>query len=203
VNRWEELAAGCRACTACPELARSRRNVVVGVAPAALPIPAGLLPAGLLPAATRPSLVLVGEAPGAAEDATGLPFVGRAGQLLDDLLAAAGLNRSELAVLNTVKCRPPGNRAPARAELAACRGWLQAQLGVLGPALVVSLGLTATRWFLGPRTTLAAVRGAVHEAGGYRVLPTYHPSAALRFGPHGAPRALLGADLAAAAGMLR
>ena len=178
-----ELAAAARTCTACPELVAGRTSVVVGSTP---------------PAAR---LMLLGEAPGAHEDVTGLPFVGRSGQLLDELLSEVGGRREDLAVLNTVKCRPPGNRPPKPAETARCRGWVERQLALAAPELVVALGLSATRWFLGP-TTLAAVRGQVHDvavgAGVVRVLPTYHPSAAIRFGPRGEPRRLLREDLGTA-----
>ncbi len=173
------LAACARTCTACPELTATRTQVV----PAVVPVGARLL--------------LLGEAPGATEDVTGLPFVGRSGQLLDALLAEVGVARAEVAVLNTVQCRPPGNRPPSRTESATCRPWAERALELASPAVVVSLGLSATRWFLGP-TSLSAVRGRLHEVGRYRVLPTYHPSAALRGGPAGEPRRLLREDLALA-----
>ncbi|MGZ6792233.1 MAG: uracil-DNA glycosylase [Mycobacteriales bacterium] len=179
----DALAEEIRACTACPELAATRSTVVVGSGPA------------------DARLLVVGEAPGAEEDRTGLPFVGRSGQLLDRLLEGAGLPRAQVAVLNTVKCRPPGNRVPSRAETAACRPWTRAQLDALSPALVVTLGLSAAQWFLG-RTTLGAVRGRVHEVDGRRVLPTYHPAAALRGGPKGEPMRLLQEDLATAVSLL-
>jgi DNA polymerase len=150
---------------------------------------------GSVPPGAR--LLLVGEAPGAQEDASGLPFVGRSGQLLDQLLAEAGGSRADVAVLNTLKCRPPGNRPPRPAESARCRGWTARQLELAAPRVVVALGLSATRWFLGP-TSLAAVRGRVHDVDGRQVLPTYHPSAAIRFGPRGEPRRLLAEDLALA-----
>jgi uracil-DNA glycosylase family 4 len=168
-----------RACTRCPELVSTRTTVVVGDTP---------------PGAR---LLVVGEAPGALEDASGRPFVGRSGQLLDRLLAEVGLPRQHVAVLNTVKCRPPANRVPTRVESANCRPWTAAQLHQLSPGLVVTLGLTSASWFLG-RTTLSAVRGRVHEVEGRRVLPTYHPAAALRGGPHGEPMRLLREDLATA-----
>lgn len=183
----DELAAVVRGCTACPELAATRTQVVPGVVP---------------PGAR---LLVVGEAPGAQEDESGRPFVGRSGQLLDALLAEAGVARADVAVLNTLKCRPPGNRPPSRPESAACRPWTERQLALAAPAVVVALGLSAARWFLGP-TTLAAVRGTLHDvvlADGraVRVLPTYHPSAALRWGPGGEPRRLLAEDLARAAAL--
>jgi DNA polymerase len=172
----------------CPELATARRQVVVGEAPQGA------------------RLVLVGEAPGAQEDVAGRPFVGRAGQLLDQLLADAGLVRDEIAVLNVVKCRPPGNRTPRRDEVERCRPWLTGQLEVVAPELVVALGLTAVTWFLGRRTSLAGARGTVHRVPvadrTLSVIATYHPSAAIRFGPGGAPMAALREDLAGAAKML-
>jgi uracil-DNA glycosylase family 4 len=172
-----------RACTRCPELVATRTTVVVGDTPEGA------------------RLLVVGEAPGAAEDASGRPFVGRSGQLLDRLLAEAGVPRAQVAVLNTVKCRPPANRLPTRAESASCRPWTAAQLEQLTPRLVVTLGLTSAVWFLG-RTTLGAVRGRVHEVDGpfeLGVLPTYHPAAALRGGPQGEPMRLLREDLFLAA----
>ena len=190
----DALAAVHRGCTACPGLASTRTHVVPGVVP------------------PRPRLLVVGEAPGATEDATGLPFVGRSGQLLDALLAEQQVTRAEVGVLNTVACRPPGNRPPTRLETATCRPWterrlaLVAELAVSGPVVsgpvvlapvVLALGLSATRWFLGP-TALGPVRGRVHHVDGARVVPTFHPSAALRGGPAGEPRRLLAADLALA-----
>lgn len=176
---WTALAAVARGCRACPELAATRQHVVVGDAPAT----------------GRPRVVLVGEAPGATEDETGRPFVGRSGALLDQLLAEAGLDRTQTAVLNIVKCRPPANRTPKALEVTSCSGWLHRQLELLDPPVVVALGVSAAKWFLGRRTVLAQVRGRPHEVGGRLVWATYHPSAALRFGPNGAPRAALAADL--------
>jgi uracil-DNA glycosylase len=183
---WATLAHVARSCVACPELAATRQHVVVGD----------------VPATGRPRFVLVGEAPGATEDETGRPFVGRSGALLDQLLAQAGLSRAEAAVLNIVKCRPPGNRTPKAPEVARCSGWLRRQLDLLDPPAVVALGLSAAKWFLGPRTVLAQVRARPHLVDGRTVWATYHPSAAIRFGPNGAPRAALLADLTAVAGSL-
>lgn len=180
---WDLLAGKVRRCTACPELVAERSQVVVGTVP------------------DHARLLVMGEAPGAQEDATGLPFVGRSGQLLDRLLADAGLPRHQVAVLNTVKCRPPANRLPTRQESANCRGWTESQLAVADPALIVTLGLSAATWFLG-RSTLSAVRGRVHEVDGWSVLPTYHPAAALRGGPKGEPMRLLAQDLRTAVGLV-
>ncbi|WP_346620107.1 uracil-DNA glycosylase [Blastococcus montanus] len=183
---WAALATAARGCLACPELAAARQHVVIGD----------------LPRSGRARFVLVGEAPGATEDETGRPFVGKSGALLDQLLAEAGLSRTEAAVLNIVKCRPPGNRTPKAPEVARCSGWLRRQLELLDTPVVVALGLSSAKWFLGPRTVLGAVRGRPHDVDGRAVWATYHPSAAIRFGPNGAPRAGLLADLTAVAGSL-
>jgi DNA polymerase len=184
---WDELVSVSTGCTACPELAATRTTVVVGAAPQP---------------SRRARLAVVGEAPGADEDRVGRPFVGRAGRLLDELLAEAGLDRSTIAVLNVLQCRPPGNRTPRPDEVARCRGWLTRKLDLVGAELVVALGLTAAGWFLGRGVRLGEVRGTVHPVDGRRVLPTYHPSAAIRYGPAGAPLAGLRADLALAARLL-
>jgi uracil-DNA glycosylase family 4 len=176
-----DIAAAARDCVACPELAGTRTHVVIGDFP---------------PLAR---LMLVGEAPGAQEDLSGRPFVGRGGQLLDSLLAEAGLDRGQVAVANVAKCRPPGNRTPTRAEAHRCRNWLDRQLELVAPALVVTLGGTALAWAFGPGHVLRDLRGRVHDWRGTRLLPTYHPSAAMRFGPKGEPMAALRADLLLAA----
>jgi DNA polymerase len=175
------LATLASRCEACEVLAAARGSVVVGD----------------FPIAAR--LLLVGEAPGAAEDETGRPFVGRAGQLLDRLLAEAGIERHTVAVANVLKCRPPDNRTPTRGEVARCRGWLERQLELTGPELVVTLGGSALAWSMGYGVRLRDVRGRLHDWNGLRLLPTYHPSAALRFGPNGEPMRLLRADLKLAA----
>jgi uracil-DNA glycosylase len=181
---WDALSARIVGCTVCAELAESRTHVVPGVRP---------------PAAR---LALVGEAPGAAEDLAGLPFVGRSGQWLDVALSVAGLDREEVAVVNVLKCRPPDNRKPRRSEVAACRPWLDAQLDLIDPALVVTLGGSAAEWFFGPGARIGTLRGSAHAVDGRRVLVTYHPSAALRFGPRGEPALALAADLTLAARLL-
>lgn len=182
VANWQALSGQMRCCVACPELAQARTNVVVGSWPG-----------------PQARVLLIGEAPGANEDESGIPFVGKAGQLLDGLLEEVGLPRNAVAVANVLKCRPPQNRKPARAEVANCRGWLAAQLTVIDPAIVVALGGTAVEWFFGAGAKIGQLRGRFHDVSGRRVLPTYHPSAAIRFGPRGMPRAALREDLALAA----
>jgi DNA polymerase len=176
---WADLAAQLRSCVACAELAATRTNVVVGTKPGG-----------------TTAVLLVGEAPGATEDETGLPFVGRAGALLDQLLAEVGLPRDSVAVANVLKCRPPGNRAPSKVEVANCRGYLSAQIGIVDPRVICALGGTASQWFFGAGAKIGLLRGRPHDIDGRQVVPTYHPSAAIRFGPAGMPRAALREDLA-------
>ncbi|KWX03896.1 hypothetical protein TH66_12915 [Carbonactinospora thermoautotrophica] len=172
-------------CTACAELAATRTTVVVGVYP---------------PGA---DVLLIGEAPGAQEDAAGVPFVGKAGQLLDALLAEAGLERGRVAIANVLKCRPPGNRKPRRSEMERCRPWLARQIELVDPLVICTLGGTATEWALGRGTRITAVRGTEQAYAGRPLIPTYHPSAAIRFGPQGAPLAALREDLAQVADLAR
>jgi DNA polymerase len=115
------------------------------------------------------------------------------------MLSQAGMSRDRVAVANVLKCRPPGNRAPRRAEVERCRPWLVRQIELVDPVLLVTLGATAAEWALGRGVKLAASRGTVHSYAGRPLLVTYHPSAAIRFGPGGAPMAALRADLSHAA----
>ncbi len=124
-------------------------------------------------------MVIVGEAPGAAEDASGLPFVGTAGKLLDRLLGEAGLARADVFVTNVVKARPPGNRDPTRDEVAHHWPWLQAQLDVLQPRLLVPLGRHALGRFAPKTDRISEVHGRALERDGRRLFPLYHPAAAL------------------------
>jgi uracil-DNA glycosylase len=172
-----ELSGDIRRCVACDELAVARTTVVVGDLP------------------SRPRLLIVGEAPGATEDVVGRPFVGKGGQLLDALLSEVGIDRSEAAVLNVLKCRPPANRTPTTAEARRCSGWLDRQVALLRPPLVLTLGRSALTWAMDAKHTIEGVRGVLHEWRGTRLAASYHPSAAMRFGPQGAPRLALAADL--------
>lgn len=174
---WAELADVAVGCRACPELVCSRLSVVVGTCP---------------PGA---HVLFVGEAPGAAEDAAGTPFVGKSGQLLDRLLTEVGLVRDRVAVANVLKCRPPGNRKPRAAEVENCRPWLARQISLADPSVVCTLGGTAAEWMFGRGVRIAGLRLSPQTYDGRRVVTTYHPSAAIRFGPAGVPMAALREDL--------
>jgi len=125
-------------------------------------------------------LMFVGEGPGADEDAQGLPFVGRAGQLLNNMIAAMGLKREEVYIANVVKCRPPGNRVPEPEEGATCSPFLFRQIDVVRPEVLVALGATAATYLLGHRQPLAGLRGRVHSVRGTKLIVTYHPAYLLR-----------------------
>lgn len=125
-------------------------------------------------------VVCVGEAPGAKEDETGRPFVGRAGQLLDRLLLSIGLPRETVYICNVLKSRPPGNRDPLPEEIAACSPYLVRQLSLIRPEVILAFGAFAARTLLQTKLALGRLRGQVHEYGGYPVVVTYHPAALLR-----------------------
>jgi DNA polymerase len=125
-------------------------------------------------------LMFVGEGPGADEDASGLPFVGKAGQLLNNMIAAMGLKREEVYIANIVKCRPPGNRAPEFVEATTCSQFLLKQIDIVRPEVIVALGATAATYLLGVKQSLASLRGQWHTARGAKVAVTYHPAFLLR-----------------------
>jgi uracil-DNA glycosylase family 4 len=133
-------------------------------------------------------LVCVGEAPGQTEDETGRPFVGRAGQLLNDILKAIGLAREEVFICNVLKCRPPGNRTPEPMEAAACSPYLHRQLELIRPKVILALGKPAASTLLGQAASvsLGEMRGKVHRYRGIPLVVTYHPAALLR-NPHWKP----------------
>ncbi len=149
-------------CTRCTELATTRTQTVFGVG--------------------NPSarLMIVGEAPGADEDRKGEPFVGRAGQLLDKIIEACKLKRSDVYIANVLKCRPPENRTPLPDEVLNCRGYLDRQLAVIRPEAICCLGLTAAKTLLGTELSMGRLRGKFHDYGGTPVLCTYHPAYLLR-----------------------
>ncbi len=125
-------------------------------------------------------LLVIGEGPGADEDAQGKPFVGRAGQLLTKMLEAVKLSRDEVYITNAVMCRPPGNRNPEADELAACAPFFTAKLGVIQPRVVLSLGSVATQALLKTREPIGKLRGRVHPIGSAVLIPTFHPAFLLR-----------------------
>jgi DNA polymerase len=125
-------------------------------------------------------LMFVGEGPGADEDASGLPFVGKAGQLLNNMINAMGLQRDQVYIANVVKCRPPGNRVPESEEGAMCSPFLFRQIDVIRPEVLVALGATAATWMLGLRQPLAGLRGRIHNVRGTKLIVTYHPAFLLR-----------------------
>jgi DNA polymerase len=125
-------------------------------------------------------LMFVGEGPGADEDAQGLPFVGRAGQLLNNMISAMGLKREDCYIANVVKCRPPGNRTPEPDEANTCSPFLFRQIDAVRPQVLVALGATAATYLLGQRQPLAGLRGRVHAFRGTSLIVTYHPAFLLR-----------------------
>ena len=125
-------------------------------------------------------LMFVGEGPGADEDMQGLPFVGKAGQLLNNMIAAMGLKREEVYIANIVKCRPPGNRVPEPVEASTCAQFLVRQIDVVQPQVVVALGATAATYLLGVKRSLSSLRGRWHSCRGAKVTVTYHPAFLLR-----------------------
>ena len=161
VDSLGQIAAEVRACTRC-RLHKTRTQAVPGVGP------------------EKVRLVCVGEGPGADEDRQGEPFVGRAGQLLNKILAAVKLQREEVYITNIVKCRPPENRDPEPDEVAACRPFLERQLRLLEPRVICALGRHAASALLGTQESLSKLRAGQHFYGEIRVFPTYHPAALLR-----------------------
>jgi uracil-DNA glycosylase len=125
-------------------------------------------------------LMFVGEGPGAEEDEQGVPFVGRAGQLLTQIIKAMGLEREDVYIANVVKCRPPGNRNPEPDEIEQCEPFLMRQMDVIKPAVVVALGKFAAQTLLRTTDPISRIRGRFHQVGDTRVMPTFHPSYLLR-----------------------
>ncbi len=125
-------------------------------------------------------LVFVGEAPGADEDEQGLPFIGRAGQLLTKIIEAMGLNRKDVYICNILKCRPPQNRNPLPNEIEACEHYLKQQLKIISPQIICALGTFAAKALLKTEVPISALRGQFHTYGGIKLMPTYHPAYLLR-----------------------
>jgi len=154
-----ELVRNCQLCA----LARTRTNAVPGEGP------------------LDAEVMCIGEAPGVNEDKQGRPFVGAAGQFLGELLAAAGLQREEVYICNVLKCRPPGNRDPLPSEIEACSEYLDLQIDMVDPLVIVTLGrFSMSKWF--PQQAISRIHGTVKEADGRFIVPMYHPAAALHQG---------------------
>jgi uracil-DNA glycosylase len=160
---WQALRARVASCTACAELAPSRTQTVFGVGD------------------PDADWLFIGEAPGAEEDRRGEPFVGRAGQLLDNMLAALGLRRdANVYIANVLKCRPPGNRDPKAEEAVACRAFLDRQIALIRPRVIVALGRVSAQSLLASDAPLGRLRGGNHRYGDVPLVVTYHPAYLLR-----------------------
>ena len=165
-ERTEKLAVAAgvaKTCTRCP-LRLDRKNVVYGVGP------------------VDPDVMIVGEGPGADEDAQGVPFVGRAGQLLSRMIVSMGFERSEVYIANVVKCRPPENRTPEKVEMELCMPFLREQIDLVRPRVMIAMGATAVKGLLGLTTAISRLRGSWRLYNGtIPVMPTYHPAYLLRY----------------------
>jgi DNA polymerase len=159
---WKTFAADVDACVACG-LCRTRNKSVPGVGD------------------TKAQWLFVGEAPGAEEDAKGEPFVGQAGRLLDSMLAALGMRRGDnVYIANVLKCRPPGNRTPEPREVESCRPYLDRQIALIAPRLIIALGKSAATTLLNVDASIASLRGRIHRYRGVPLIVTYHPAYLLR-----------------------
>ena len=178
MEAMDKLQRECLSCRDCP-LSQGRHNVVFGVGD------------------PESELMFIGEGPGADEDAQGIPFVGRAGQLLTQILTAAGISRREVYITNIVKCRPPENRVPTPAETVLCDKHLQTQIMLINPALIVLLGNTPARWILQTSEGITKLRGRWFEWRGAAVMPMFHPSYLLRnaSSKEGSPKHLTWLDI--------
>ena len=175
---WEKAKAGALACKGC-SLASTRTKVVFG------------------DGNERSKLLFIGEGPGADEDEQGLPFVGRAGQLLTQILTAGGIDRKDVYITNIVKCRPPENRIPTPEEMIICDQHLQTQIMLIDPELIILLGNTPTRWILKTNEGITKIRGKWFEWRGKAVMPMFHPSYLLRnaSSKEGSPKHLTWIDI--------
>ena len=175
----DALEARVLACTLCP-LHETRNHVVFGEG------------------ACDASVMFVGEGPGEVEDNTGRPFVGPAGQKLDEVLGSVGIGRDEIFITNIVKCRPPRNRVPGKAEMETCFPYLEAQIALVQPSLIVTLGNTATQWLLPDAPGITRSRGTLLTwRGGIQIFPMFHPSYLLRYPSRekGSPKYLTWQDI--------
>lgn len=158
---WEELEEACKNCNKC-RLCQGRKNVVVGTGK------------------KDAKIMFIGEGPGADEDIQGIPFVGKAGQLMNKAFIGVGIEREDVYIANIVKCRPPQNRTPERDEAEACREYLETQIKLVNPEKICLMGNTALKNILGEEHGITRDRGKWFEKDGMRMLPTFHPAALLR-----------------------
>lgn len=158
---WEELEHECNNCTKC-KLYNNRHNVVIGVGN------------------KEAKLMFIGEGPGADEDMQGIPFIGKAGKLMDKAFQGIGINREEVYIANIVKCRPPNNRNPESDEAESCKEYLESQIKLVNPEIIVLLGSVALKNMLGKEYGITASRGKWFERDGIKYIPTFHPAALLR-----------------------
>ena len=158
---WQILLDQLKDCSRCP-LCQTRHNIVVGEGN------------------FHAKIMMVGEGPGAEEDRLGRPFVGRAGQLLDKMIAAIGLKREDVYIANIVKCRPPQNRVPTPEEANACLDFLRGQFRLIRPSIIVCLGATPSRYILDESVRITRDRGNWTKRGNVWIMPTFHPAALLR-----------------------
>jgi len=165
----EEAATEAATCTRC-RLSQGRTQVVYGIGDA------------------NADLMFIGEGPGYHEDKQGIPFVGAAGQLLNQMLSEVEIPREDVYISNVVLCRPPGNRDPLEDEIEACKPWLDERIAIIEPVVIVTLGNWATRFVLGPRVSISRVRGQRFPWNGRIVIPTFHPAAILHGGGQGSPQ---------------
>jgi len=158
----DALINDCKSCVKC-SLSKSRNNVVVGRGN------------------NKAKLLIIGEGPGRNEDETGLPFVGRAGKLLDQILDSVGIDSNEDAYIsNIVKCRPPENRKPSLEEMSSCESWLKEQIRLINPEVILLVGATAVQGILGVKEGITKIRGSWIEENGMLYMPIFHPSYLLR-----------------------
>ena len=160
-NNWEELEEACNKCTKC-DLCKNRNNVVIGTG------------------SRNAKIMFIGEGPGADEDIQGIPFVGKAGKLMDKAFEGVGLNREEVYIANIVKCRPPNNRNPEYEEADSCKEYLDSQINLIKPEIIILLGSVALKNVLGKEYGITESRGKWFEKDGIKILPTFHPAALLR-----------------------
>ena len=160
-DRWEELEKRCQNCREC-SLCETRTNVVFG------------------DGSRTAEILFVGEGPGAHEDEQGVPFVGKAGQLLDDMLAIIGLDRTMVYIANIVKCRPPQNRDPLPEEQEACSAWLDSQIALMHPKIIVCVGRISAQRYISKDFRVTKEHGLFYDRNGILYMGTFHPAALLR-----------------------